>query len=331
MTVLQRTNAQLAALRRHQVVETTQVAVAQRASSRLMSPNSMQMGRHRSFHFRVSAAGLSGCTLLGVDFRGSDPVLTADAPMDYYTVFVLLAGRITAAGRFGEAEVGPDEMFVFSPTECLRIHFADTAFLALKIPRRVLACHYSALTGRPLEGTLAFAPVVTNSSDAAPMRHQMHLAGAAVGRFADKAIATGLATALQNSLLTTLMMTQPSTHARHLLNPAESAEHDAVRHAAEIMRTEGHDLTLAQIAARAGLSTRSLQSGFRRVYGMTPSQFHRDARLDRAHRRLQQADPRAGVTVAEVAQDAGFAHLGRFSAEYRRRFGVLPSTTLRLL
>jgi AraC-like DNA-binding protein len=38
---------------------------------------------------------------------------------------------------------------------------------------------------------------------------------------------------------------------------------------------------------------------------------------------------RRGGTVAEVATLAGFAHLGRFARDYQRRFGELPSETLR--
>jgi AraC-like DNA-binding protein len=53
----------------------------------------------------------------------------------------------------------------------------------------------------------------------------------------------------------------------------------------------------------------------------------RTARLKQA--RLQLDAPRPGATVTEVALDCGFTHLGRFSSEYRRRFGELPSQTLR--
>ena len=35
------------------------------------------------------------------------------------------------------------------------------------------------------------------------------------------------------------------------------------------------------------------------------------------------------ATVTEVAGRSGFSHMGRFAAEYRRRFGELPSVTAR--
>jgi AraC-like DNA-binding protein len=52
--------------------------------------------------------------------------------------------------------------------------------------------------------------------------------------------------------------------------------------------------------------------------------------LQRFHATRQQltvASP-GQTTVTQVAYDNGFYHLGRFSADYRRLFGELPSKTL---
>ncbi|MGC2655752.1 MAG: helix-turn-helix domain-containing protein, partial [Mycobacterium sp.] len=53
----------------------------------------------------------------------------------------------------------------------------------------------------------------------------------------------------------------------------------------------------------------------------------RNVRLDSARRMLTQ--PSDGTSVTNVALAAGFSHLGRFSREYSRRFGELPSESLR--
>ena len=50
-------------------------------------------------------------------------------------------------------------------------------------------------------------------------------------------------------------------------------------------------------------------------------------RLEAAQRALLKA--KRHETVAEIAQRFGFSHLGRFSAQYRRLYGQLPSQTLR--
>lgn len=102
-----------------------------------------------------------------------------------------------------------------------------------------------------------------------------------------------------------------------------------IRRAVELVERSAHeDLTVTQLAAAAGVGVRALQQGFREHLQMSPMQFLRQIRLERAHQQLLREDP-ATVTVAEVAHSWGFGNLGRFSQMYRRRFGRLPSHTLR--
>jgi AraC-like DNA-binding protein len=91
----------------------------------------------------------------------------------------------------------------------------------------------------------------------------------------------------------------------------------------------GDPITLNEIAIAARLSPRGLQAAFRRHLDTTPLAYLRSVRMERAHRDLEDAEPRNGVSVATLAAKWGFTHLGRFAVEYRRRFGVYPSHTLR--
>ncbi|NRG42318.1 AraC family transcriptional regulator [Rathayibacter sp. VKM Ac-2835] len=102
----------------------------------------------------------------------------------------------------------------------------------------------------------------------------------------------------------------------------------SVRTAAEFVQENAHlALGPLEIAAAAHLSVRGLQVAFQRVLGTTPLQYLRDVRLDRARTDLLLADP-ADATVADIARDWGFTHLGRFSGAYAARFGEYPSRTL---
>lgn len=87
-------------------------------------------------------------------------------------------------------------------------------------------------------------------------------------------------------------------------------------------------VTIADLAAVAGLSVRSVQESFRRVFDVSPLTYLRDVRLDRVRSELLELDPQAGV-IGDVARRWGFAHLGRFSASYAARFGEYPKQTLR--
>ncbi|PZF56718.1 hypothetical protein DEJ23_09150 [Curtobacterium sp. MCSS17_008] len=88
------------------------------------------------------------------------------------------------------------------------------------------------------------------------------------------------------------------------------------------------DVSIVDLSEAAGLSVRSVQESFRRVFDVSPLTYLRQVRLDRVHEELLEAGPQAGA-VGEVARRWGFAHLGRFSASYAERFGEYPKQTLR--
>jgi AraC-like DNA-binding protein len=103
---------------------------------------------------------------------------------------------------------------------------------------------------------------------------------------------------------------------------------DRIQRACEMLRSRiGEPIRIADIARELGVGVRHLQAGFHRHLAVTPLQFLRECRLDQAHRRL--CNPLPGETTTSIAFACGFAHLGDFAQDYRRRFGEVPSETLR--
>lgn len=82
------------------------------------------------------------------------------------------------------------------------------------------------------------------------------------------------------------------------------------------------------VAKAVHLTPRAVQYVFREHANMTPTEYLRRVRLRRARVDLMQSD-RSSTTVSAVARTWGFAHLGRFSAQYREAFGESPNITLR--
>lgn len=101
------------------------------------------------------------------------------------------------------------------------------------------------------------------------------------------------------------------------------------RVALEYLHHHAHEpITAADAARAAGLHSRTLQLHLARHLDTSPTIYLRDVRLDRVRAELTEQSP-DDTTVAIVARRWGFAHLGRFSAAYRARFGVRPNETLR--
>ena len=102
----------------------------------------------------------------------------------------------------------------------------------------------------------------------------------------------------------------------------------SVRRALDAMHSNvGHGWAVTELAAVAGVSGRTLQRQFLAFLGKTPRAMLREIGFERARRELLQGSP--GARVMDVALRAGFPHCGRFSVEYRRRYGETPSETLK--
>lgn len=86
-------------------------------------------------------------------------------------------------------------------------------------------------------------------------------------------------------------------------------------------------LQVSALCRTLGVSERTLRKLFNEVHGNPPSRHLRMLRLSQVRAALLSARGQL-VTVTEIANDFGFAELGRFSVEYRKLFGERPSDTL---
>ena len=139
-----------------------------------------------------------------------------------------------------------------------------------------------------------------------------------------------LSSQLECVLLTGLLLAQRNNYSAALHAEQVPAAPRPIRMALERIESHPeHPLTTERLAADAGVGVRALQQGFHDLVGCSPMAYLRDVRLKRVREALADADPRSGASVTDIALDWGFMHLGRFSLEYRRRFGESPSQTLR--
>ncbi|MGH3640485.1 MAG: helix-turn-helix domain-containing protein [Mycobacterium sp.] len=83
------------------------------------------------------------------------------------------------------------------------------------------------------------------------------------------------------------------------------------------------DISLADIAAAADTTSRSLRYLFRRHRDCTPMEYVRRVRLHYAHHDLE-ASLGAAATVSAIAHRWGFANVDRFTHHYRETYGHVP-------
>jgi AraC-like DNA-binding protein len=111
--------------------------------------------------------------------------------------------------------------------------------------------------------------------------------------------------------------------------PSDSLKTDTIariHHAAEILRSHlEHPPSQVDLARQVGVSDRTLQKGFKSVFGMTPFAYLTQQRMNRAEQLLRQSNR----TVAEVANLVGYANPAQFAAAFKRQFGITPRDCLR--
>jgi len=99
-----------------------------------------------------------------------------------------------------------------------------------------------------------------------------------------------------------------------------------VRRALDAMRANvGRGWVLLDLTDISGVSARTLQRQFQTFVGKAPRAVLRDIRFEHARRELLHGPPNS--TIMDIAADCGLTHFGRFSVEYRRRYGETPSQT----
>lgn len=241
--------------------------------------------------------------------RTDGPQSGTIGPRPDHVVFVLADGRATLTADDGsEWEVEAGRPMMLSAPVAYAFDTDATAMTLLHVTPSVLG------DGDELSEFVQPAP---EDPGVEPL---LTLLNEVTDRILDPSLDGAERAALNRRVATVVLstFTRSRSDVEHRLRRAIRFVHD---HA-------GEPIEVADIAVGAGLSERGLQDLFRRRLAVSPMRYLREVRLDRVH--LELTAPRGGIrTVRDVAHRWQFAHLGRFAAHYRRRFGEGPNESMR--
>jgi len=109
------------------------------------------------------------------------------------------------------------------------------------------------------------------------------------------------------------------------ITPKADPQADAIARAAEVL-TSGQRASLEDLASAAGLGKFALQRGFKRVLGVTPGEFAREARKKKLHTQLQKPKRTAlTATVTDAIYEAGFGSSSRVYENVDATLGMSPT------
>jgi AraC-like DNA-binding protein len=101
-----------------------------------------------------------------------------------------------------------------------------------------------------------------------------------------------------------------------------SRERAGIETAAHIYRYEVSDPpSLDEVARRIGMNRNKLVAGFRERFGVTPHDYSRQIRLDRAQEMLRGG----ALSIEQIAVACGYTSHAAFTRSFRQRYGFSPS------
>ncbi|XVV16239.1 AraC family transcriptional regulator [Actinoplanes sp. CA-131856] len=304
---------------------------ARQELARFFAPSGLKLDTPGGFPFRLELDVSRVGALLTGSYSFTMPLTTAVESIAGYQVTIATGGR--AGVRHNHDDVGVDQhcAAVIGPGRDVTFrHGPDFRPVAVIVDEEALHAELSAMLGRTVTHRIELPPALDITRGPAASWCRM------VRLFRDECAAKNslldhplIAERLRYALVDGMLLCLPHNFRDDLDQPPPPTPPRAIRRVTDAVRERPERaFTVAELAAVGHVSVRSLQDGFRRHLGMTPMTYVREVRLGRAHEILRQASY-GEVTVAAVAHRCGFAHLGRFSAEYRARYGESPSQTLR--
>jgi AraC-like DNA-binding protein len=311
------------------VAATNSIEEAQAISSALKASVKLEpIDRRTRFRWRGVMVDLGPLSVTMQEY-GAAFVASAEGAPDLSISFPLsnVAARLTVAGMTHALAHGRSTSLNAAPGK-FSFRF-DSEYRGLRVMASMseLSALLAALLGSTLSAPIRFEPRVSLESGV----------GAALDRaarfvFAESALEAGLVSTSASArrfgegFLLKLLEGQPHNYSERLQKIERAAAPRSVRIAADYLEANlARSVRTVELAAVTGVSARALQIGFQKHRGCTPAEFLRELRLRSAHTRLLDGAER--TSIAEVARQCGFAHLGRFSARYRARFGELPTAT----
>lgn len=285
--------------------------------------------RGRDLQCLTSALDLGDCAIGYVQYG-----FNVEIDAGVISECMLVKSTISGHGRVtcGEHNVtsAPRSIIMTSMTQATRIIMtAECRHLTARISRTAVEHRIEEKLGRRLSEPLQFGLEVPSDSDFGRAWHQLvnHICDLSAN--APKALSVeDVRKQYSRTMIELLVHAAPHNYSEALERGVNQSLPWYVRRARDYMHEHLADLrSIAEIASTVGITPRTLQYGFRRVFNMTPAEYIRDLRVRALHEALLGADPTQSVT--ELMQNVGIVNFGRYALYYRRKMGVAPSVTLR--
>lgn len=286
--------------------------------------------RQRHLDFRHRQARVSSIAVNSLEW-GAGVMITAPLLPDFYLLQFTLAGACELWQGTNHSLLSAGSVAIVNPGGGFRKSWMPgTRQLLVRIDKRLVEREFRAWTGADNSGGIEFdMPPIDDMAKVGSLARYVRMVcddlKNEASNLSHPLVADRVASGLVSLLLTSMPHNKKSAIEATANRPIAPF---FVRRVEQFIAQHARDaITLADLTGIAGVSTRALQTSFRRFRNTTPMDYLRTIRLELARTELANAG-RQSKSVATVATAVGFGHLGRFARDYHARFGELPSQTL---
>jgi len=293
-----------------------------------MSDHDMWVDKPNRFEMKHSKCQLGAISVHHLSF-GTDTRIEVSDLVDNYYIQLPIHGQLHLYKNDRTVDANPNRAFIMSPGSQHTLEINGNCIQRIiKIPRNIIERQLTDMMKCSIPHPVTFDLDMQSDCGhgASWWRHIQYLV-AELGRpdtmYNFKPMANDMGKMIVNGLL----------HGQwHNYSDALDARSSSIApghvHRAETFIKDNiyEDMTIEDIVAAAKVRKRTLYDGFKRFRGISPMCYLHNLRLDMAREELLQPDNDMNIT--SVAMKLGFNHLGRFSINYKKRFGESPSQTL---
>ncbi|MEU6375799.1 helix-turn-helix transcriptional regulator [Streptomyces sp. NPDC046909] len=317
-------------LRRFTVLESAELDEVRPNASQMLSSFRPTSGGGSGMLCDLAAVGFGPLSLVYARTYGDELAAEITEKVSYYDINIALAGTNRVEAGDERLMLTQSTAGILSPRMRPTMHLSDGySQLHLRIERFALERHLEDMLGRHVVGPIQFRAEIDLTSPAlASWVHAVHLFVQDLDQESGLSAFGPELSPWAGFVMTGLLLAQPHDHSAQLAQRQFAPVRPlSVKRVIDLIEQDpSNDLSLARLAAVAGVGPRSLQRSFRMHTGASPREYIQSVRLARVHDDLVAG---AGSTVADIALRWGFNHVPRFARLYRERYGVPPSATLR--
>ena len=311
------------------ITSTDSIEEAEVELSRTLTPvNIMSVKDRNHFRLRMNGVNVGSTSLVFNRFGTNTKINTSD---EDHVHFIFGNRMPSTFSWFGKSvTVSPQNAGMLVSPQQFQIERSEgSEVLVLRTSLSDLLSHFEKLTARHHRGTLLFDHTIDlTNGPGAMLKQTIEYVVNKIGNN-DQVIKTpSLLKSFDHLLLTTLLFLPHNKREKLFKSHEHQVEPSHVKCAEEYMQAHLEEsISIFDLLRICNCSRSVLFSAFSTARGYTPMEFLTEQRLHRAHEKLLNACLEDSVT--NIALDCGCNHFGRFSQLYRKRFGELPSETLR--